>query len=59
MLLSLELKSCRTLWSVGVVGADVSVGLLGKGPIALVIRHTCWRKAAPTEHRGAGLGVSR
>lgn len=55
MLLSLELKACGAcgaLWSVDMVFAKASAGLLGKGTIALVLRHTCWREAAPTEEEG-------
>lgn len=52
MLLSLELKACRALWSVDMVFAEASTGLLGKGTIALVLRHTCWREAATTEEEG-------
>ena len=35
----------------------VCAGLLGKGPDALVFRHTSPRKAVPAVCRGAGPGV--
>ena len=56
MLLPLELKPYRTLWSVNVVCAGGSAGLLGKGPTELVLRHTYPRKPVPAEHRRVGLG---
>ena len=59
MLLSLELKTCGALWSADMVCVEASAGLLGKGPIALVLRYTCLRKAIPTEHQGSGPGVGR
>ena len=58
MLLPLELKPCRTLWFLDVVCAGISAGLLGKGPTALVLRHTCPRKALPAEYRVAVLCVA-
>ena len=36
----------------------VCAGLLRQGPVALVLRHTYQRKAAPAECKGTGLGVS-
>ena len=59
MLLSHELKPCRTLGLVDMVYAKVCAGLLGKEAATLVLRHTCLRKAVPVEQRGVGLGVSR
>lgn len=58
MLFPLELKLCRTLWSVDVVQLELCTDLLGGGPAALVLRHTCSRKAIPAECRVAGFGVS-
>ena len=52
MLFSLERKLCRTLWSVDMVHVGVCAYLLGKGPAALVLRHTCPRKAVLATHRG-------
>ena len=40
MLLTLELKPCRTVCSGDVVWAGVSAGLLGKGPATLGLRQT-------------------
>ena len=59
MLLPLELKTYRTLWSGDVSRAGFSAGVLGKNPAALVLRHTCLRKAVPAECTGVGLGVNR
>lgn len=63
MLFQLELKLCRTLWSVDVMmvagggGADTgSAGVLGEGLTALVLKHTCPRKALLVECRG-GWGL--
>ena len=57
MLLSLELKTCGALWSVDMVCAKASAGLLGKGPVALIVRCTCLSGDAPAGLRG-GLGIS-
>ena len=46
------------LWSVDMVSAEVSAGLLEEGLTALVLRHICPRIAAPAEHRGAGLDAT-
>ena len=59
ILFPLELKLDRTLWSVDVIHVGVCVGILGKEPTVLVLRHTSLREAVPAEHRAVGLGVSR
>ena len=60
MLLPLELKPCRTLWSVDVVHAGFFAGFLGKGlTTSLGLRHICLRKEVQAECKGMGLGVSR
>ena len=59
MLFPLELKLCRTIWSVDLVCIRVCAVLLGEKPTALVLRHTCLRKAVPAENQGARLGVNR
>ena len=58
MLFSLELMLCRTLWSGDVVQAGLCAGLLGEGPDALVLRHTCLRKVAAAVCWVVGLGVN-
>ena len=57
-LFPVELKLCSTLVSRHGLCGGVCAGLQGEGPGALVLRHTCLRKAALAEHRGLGLGVS-
>ena len=58
MLLPLELKLYRTLWSVDVVCAGVCAGLLGEGSAALGLRHTFLRKPVPAKQGGVWFGVS-
>ena len=55
MLLSLELMSRRTLSLGDIVHATVSPVLLGKGPTALRLRHTCLKTAVSAKCRGADL----
>ena len=57
MLFPVELKLCGFLWSRDVVYVGVCAGVLGDGPTALGLRHTCPRKEAPVEHSGVGLVV--
>lgn len=53
LLFPLEPKLCRTLWSVDMMHVvGVSVGLLWERPAAMILRHTCLRKAAPAECKG-------
>lgn len=57
MLFALELKFCRTQWSVDMVHLEMCAFLLGKEHAMLVLRHTFLRKAVVAECRRAGLGV--
>lgn len=50
-----ELKIYGTLWSVDVVHGGISVGLLGEGSTALVLRHICLRKSSTSRAWGAEL----
>ena len=57
MLLPLELKLCRTVWSVDVVHVGVCSGLGGE-LTRLIVRHTCPRKQNQRSAEEMGLGVS-
>lgn len=56
MLLPLELKACRILWSGDVMCGGVSADLLKNWPAALGLRHTWPRRAVLEECRWVGLG---
>ena len=55
MLFVLELKFCRTLWSVDLVYVGFCAGLLGLGTAPMVVRHTFLRIVASTVCRAIGL----
>ena len=54
MLFPLTLEVAK-LSSVDVVDVGVCVGLLGKRPAALVVRHTYLRKVVPAESSWTGV----
>lgn len=55
MLLQLELKTCRTLWSGNMAYMGFSADLLGKGPAVLGLRYIRLRKEVPIEQKGQYL----
>ena len=57
-LFPLDLKLCRSLWSIDVVLVGICAYLLWEEPTVMIPRHTCPRKAVPTEHKGVELGIS-
>lgn len=59
MVLPLVLKVFIMLWLEDVVCVEVSVGLLGNGPVALGLKCISWRQVVLAEHRLVGLGVIR
>ena len=59
MLLPLELKPCRTLWSGDMVLPGVSAGLLGRRPTVLGLRQALLRREVLPECRVLGLCVSK
>lgn len=54
MLFLLELKLCRTLWSIDMLHVGVCAGFLGEWPVVLVFWYTCLRKAVPAECSRSG-----
>ena len=63
ILLSLELKACRNLWSEDVVWEGISAGLLGEGTHCARTEAHLLEKGSTSRAKGvpvgAGLGVSR
>ena len=60
MLFPLELKLCRTLWSIHMVHVGVCAGLLGDGPVALGLMHLAQEKQYKQSTGCCGeLGVDR
>lgn len=50
MLLSVELRSCTSLWTGDVEWVRSSAGLLGKGSATLGLRYTCLSRVIQAEN---------